>query len=97
MTVQWTMETGREGVECIIMGKYSLHGMCPLQIAVVADMTKSYQWLERAGLKNRTEILVTVVQQLVLSTRAIEAQIYHSRKYPRCSYAKRLQKQSSLS
>ncbi|XP_051920732.1 uncharacterized protein LOC127600296 isoform X1 [Hippocampus zosterae] len=61
-----------------------LHGMYHRTITEVADLKKSYQWLERAGLKDSTEALILAAQEQALSTRAIEAQIYHTRQDPRC-------------
>ncbi|XP_051914448.1 uncharacterized protein LOC127596235 [Hippocampus zosterae] len=57
-------------------------------ITEVADLKKSYQWLERAGLKDSTEALILAAQEQALSTRAIEAQIYHTRQDPRCRLCK---------
>ncbi|XP_051924320.1 uncharacterized protein LOC127602290 [Hippocampus zosterae] len=53
-------------------------------ITEVADLKKSHQWLERAGLKDSTEALILAAQEQALNTRAIEAQIYHTRQDPRC-------------
>uniref|UniRef100_A0A3P9JW03 Protein kinase domain-containing protein n=1 Tax=Oryzias latipes TaxID=8090 RepID=A0A3P9JW03_ORYLA len=61
----------------------SLHGMYHRTITEVADIKKSYQWLERAGLQDSTEALILAAQEQALSTRAIEAQIYHTRQDPR--------------
>ncbi|KAK7930440.1 hypothetical protein WMY93_006835 [Mugilogobius chulae] len=65
-----------------------LHGMYHRNITEVADLKKSYQWLERAGLKDSTEALILAAQEQALSTRAIEAQIYHTRQDPRCRLCK---------
>ncbi|XP_051916213.1 uncharacterized protein LOC127597287 isoform X2 [Hippocampus zosterae] len=65
-----------------------LHGMYHRTITEVADLKKSYQWLERAGLKDSTEALILAAQEQALSTRAIEAQIYHTRQDPRCRLCK---------
>ncbi|XP_051929435.1 uncharacterized protein LOC127605701 [Hippocampus zosterae] len=67
----------------------SLHGMYHRTITEVADLKKSYQWLERAGLKDSTEALILAAQEQALSTRAIEAQIYHTRQDPRCRLCKK--------
>ncbi|XP_054913489.1 uncharacterized protein LOC129377515 [Poeciliopsis prolifica] len=58
------------------------------QITQVADISKSYQWLEKAGLKDSTEALILAAQEQALNTRAIEAQIYHTRQDPRCRLCK---------
>ena len=65
-----------------------LHGMYHRNITEVADLKKSYQWLERAGLKDSTEALIMAAQEQALNTRAIEAQIYHTRQDPRCRLCK---------
>uniref|UniRef100_A0A3B5PPD0 Reverse transcriptase domain-containing protein n=1 Tax=Xiphophorus maculatus TaxID=8083 RepID=A0A3B5PPD0_XIPMA len=65
-----------------------LHGMYHQQITQVADISKSYQWLEKAGLKDSTEALILAAQEQALNTRAIEAQIYHTRQDPRCRLCK---------
>ena len=65
-----------------------LHGMYHRNITKVADINKSYQWLERAGLKDSTEALIMAAQEKALNTRAIEAQIYHTRQDPRCRLCK---------
>ena len=46
-----------------------LHGMYHRQIKEVADIRKSYQWLEKAGLKESTEALFMAAQEQALSTR----------------------------
>ena len=56
-----------------------LHGMYHRQIEEVADIKKSYQWLEKAGLKDSTEALIMAAQEQALSTRSIKAGIYHTR------------------
>ncbi|CAL9694852.1 unnamed protein product [Knipowitschia caucasica] len=65
-----------------------LHGMYHRSITEVADLKKSYQWLEKAGLQDSTEALIMAAQEQALSTRAIEAQIYHTRQDPRCRLCK---------
>ncbi|KAF7649568.1 hypothetical protein LDENG_00139440 [Lucifuga dentata] len=65
-----------------------LHGMYHQQIEGVADITKSYQWLEKTGLKDNTETLIMAAQEQALSTRFIEAGVYHSRQNPWCRLCK---------
>ena len=64
------------------------HGMYHRQIEEVADIKKSYQWLEKAGLKDSTEALIMAAQEQALSTRSIEVGIYHTRQDPRCRLCK---------
>ncbi|TWW62748.1 hypothetical protein D4764_04G0013950 [Takifugu flavidus] len=61
-----------------------MHGMYHQQIEEVADIEKTYQWLTKAGLKDSTEALIMAAQEQALSTRAIEARVYHTRPDPRC-------------
>ncbi len=65
-----------------------LHGVYHRQIEEVADIKKSYQWLEKAGLKDSTEALIMAAQEQALSTRSIEAGVYHTRQDPRCRLCK---------
>ena len=58
------------------------------QISEVADLGKSYQWLEKAGLKDSTEALIMAAQEQALSTRSVEAGIYKTRQDPRCRLCK---------
>ncbi|XP_015259534.1 PREDICTED: protein NLRC3-like [Cyprinodon variegatus] len=59
-----------------------LHGVYHRQIEEVADIKKSYLWLEKAGLKDNTEALIMAAQVQALSTRSIEAGVYHTRQDP---------------
>ncbi|TWW73235.1 hypothetical protein D4764_15G0006290 [Takifugu flavidus] len=56
-----------------------LHGMDHRQIEEVADIKKTYQELEKAGLEESTEELIMAAQELALSTRAIEARVHQTR------------------
>ena len=58
--------------------------MTDQQIEEAADIEKSYQWLEKAGLKDSKETLKMAAQEQALSTRAIEAGVYDIRYDPRC-------------
>ncbi len=48
------------------------------QIEEVADIKKSCQWLEKAGLKDSAEALIMAAQEQALSTTSIEAVVYHT-------------------
>ena len=63
--------------------KKPLHGMYHQQTEEVADIVKTYQWLEKAGLKDTTEPLIMTAQEKALNTRSIE--VYHTRQDPRFS------------
>ena len=65
-----------------------LHGMYHRQIVEVADIGKSYQWLEKAGLTDSTDALILAAHEQALGTRWIEAGVYHTRQDPRCRLCK---------
>lgn len=44
------------------------------QLEEVADIGKSYQWLDKAGLEDSTETLIMAVQEQALSTRSTDLQ-----------------------
>ena len=54
----------------------------------MADIKKTYQWLENARLTDSTEALIMAAQEQALTTGAIEARIYQSRSDPRCRLCK---------
>ena len=54
----------------------------------MADIRKSYQWLEKAGLTDSTEALILAEQEQALGTRWIDAGLYHTRQDPRCRLCK---------
>lgn len=56
--------------------------MCHLQIEEVSDINKSFQWLEKAGLKDR-KALITAAKEQTISTTAVETRVYHTRRDPR--------------
>ena len=65
-----------------------LHRMYHQQIEKVADIKRSQQWLENAGLTDCTEARIMAAQEEALSTRSIEARVYHSKQIPRCRLCK---------
>ncbi|KAM9816571.1 carbohydrate sulfotransferase 6 isoform X4 [Syngnathus typhle] len=83
---QW--QTEEEWLETPSWEDKPLHGMYHRQISEVAYVKKSYQWLEKARLKDSTEALIMAAQEQALNTRAIEAKIYHTRQDPRCRLCK---------
>ena len=54
----------------------------------LTDIKKTYQWLERAGLRDSAEALIIAAQEQVLDTSSIEAGVYHTRQDPRCRLCK---------
>ena len=55
------------------------HGTYHQQTEDVADIKKTYQWLERAGLRDSTEAVIMAAREQVLNTRLIEVGVYHTR------------------
>ena len=53
------------------------------QLEEVADIKKSHQWLDNAGLKDNTEAVIMAAQEPALSTGSIEAGVYHTRQDPK--------------
>ena len=49
------------------------------QIEKLADIDKTYHWLEMAGLRDSTEALIMAAQEQALNTRSIEAGVDHTR------------------
>lgn len=49
------------------------------EIEEMADIEKSYQWLDKAGLKDSTDAWIMAAQKQPLSKRSIGAGVYHSR------------------
>lgn len=49
------------------------------EIEEMAEMEKSYQWLDKTGLKDSTDAWIMAAQKQPLSKRSIEAGVYHSR------------------
>ncbi|TKS64906.1 N-lysine methyltransferase KMT5A [Collichthys lucidus] len=85
---QQNPEEGAEEEEQTTWRDKPLHGMYHRQIEEVADIKKSYQWLDNAGLTDSTEALIMAAQEQARSTRAIEARIYQSRPDPGCRLCK---------
>jgi hypothetical protein len=61
-----------------------LHGHYHQSIEKVADISKSYQWLEKSDIRDNTEALIMAAQEQALKTRAIEAKIYHTSQNSKC-------------
>ena len=61
----------------------------------VADIKESYQWLEKAGLKDSTQALIMAAQEQALSTRSIEEGSTTPDRTPEAGCAKTLLRQFS--
>ena len=49
----------------------------------MADIKKTYQWLDKAVPGNRIRALIMAAEEQVLNTRWIEVCVYHTRQDPR--------------
>lgn len=67
-----------------VMEDRLLPGIYHRQIEEVADIKKSYQWLDKAGAKDSTKALILTEQELFLSTGLVEALVYYTRRDPIC-------------
>lgn len=78
-------ETRWGRIASTIMGQERhLHGIYHCKAYKVVNITKSYQWQKKAGLKlGSTEALVTAAQEQAQITRLIEAGICYTRQDPR--------------
>ena len=54
-------------------------GTSPFTACTTDKLKKSYHWLEKPGLKDNTEALIMAAQEEALSTRSIEAEVYHTK------------------
>ena len=55
-----------------------LHGAWHKGVSEVADMTHTYQWLNKSNIKANTEALIMAAQKWALNTRAVAHEIYHT-------------------
>ncbi len=62
----------------------ALHGKYHQQISEVADLEKTYEWLDKTNFQDNTEALITAAQEQALNTRAIQAKIYKTHANPKC-------------
>ena len=49
----------------------------------VADMARTYQWLNKSNIEANTEALIIAAQEQVVNTRAVAHEIYHTVQDPR--------------
>lgn len=80
---QQTQEKGGAKIGTVMEDRL-LPGIYHRQIEEVADIKKSYQWLDKAGAKDSTKALILTEQELFLSTGLVEALVYYTRRDPIC-------------
>ena len=44
----------------------------------VADMARTYQWLNKSNIRSNSEALIMTAEELALNTRAVAHNIYHT-------------------
>lgn len=54
-----------------------LHGVYHWVMEKATNVKKSYQYLEKAGLGEITEIMIMAAQEQALSIRSIDPEVYH--------------------
>ena len=65
-----------------------LHGAWHKGVSEVADMARTYQWLNKSNIKANTEALIMAAQEQALNTRAVAHEIFHTVQDPRCRLCK---------
>ena len=65
-----------------------LHGAWYKGVSEVANMTSTYQWLNKSNVKANTEALNMAAQEQALHTGAVAHEIYHTVQDPRCRLCK---------
>ena len=54
----------------------------------VADMARTYQWLNKSSIRANTEALIITSQEQALNTRTVTQKIYHTVQDSRCRLCK---------
>ena len=65
---------------CMVSGKKS--------VSDVADMTRTYQWLNESDIRANTAALIMTAQEQAFSTRAVAHEINHTVQEPKCRLCK---------
>ena len=78
----------KEPDEAAALYEKPLHGAWHNGVSEVADMTHTYQWLNKNNIQANTEDLIMAAQEQALNTRAVGHEIYHTVQDPRCRLCK---------
>ena len=65
------MATWKEPDEAAAWYEKPLHGAWHKGVSEVADMARTYQWLNKSNIRANTEALIMAVQEQALNTRAV--------------------------
>ena len=65
-----------------------LHGAWQKSVSEVAEMARTYQWLNKSNIRANTKAMITAAQEQALNTRAVTHEIYHTVQDPRCKLCK---------
>ena len=68
--------------------KKPLHGACLKDVSEVADMARTYKWLNKSNIRVNTDALIMAAQEQALSTRAVAHKIYHTVQISKCQLCK---------
>ena len=80
--------TWREPEEAAAWYEKPLHGAWHKAVSEIADMSMTYQWLDKTNIRANTEALIMAAQEQALNTRAIACDIYHTVTDPTCRMCK---------
>ena len=69
-------------------GMRSLHGACHKDVSKVADMNRTYQWLNKSNIRANTEALILAAQEQALNNRTASHEVYQTVQDPRCRLRK---------
>ena len=70
--------TWKESDEAAAWYEKPLHGAWHKGVSEVADMTRTYQWLNKNNIRGNTEALILAAREQVLNTTAMAHKIYHT-------------------
>ena len=62
-----------------------LHGAWHKGVSEVADMVRTYLWLNKSNIRANTQALIMAAQEQALNARTVEHKIYHTVQDSRCS------------
>ena len=72
------LATWKKPDEAAAWYKKPLHGARHKGVSEVADMARTYQWLNKSNIRVNTEALIIAAQKQDLNTKAVPHEIYHT-------------------
>ena len=80
--------TWKEPDEAGVWYEKPLHGAWHKGVSEVADMARTYQWLNKSNIRANNEFLIMAAHKQALNTRAVAHELYHTGQDPRCRLCK---------